>query len=107
MIVTGKILQAEAQLAQIADTLNLLSLPFGSRDCWQQQGGQHPNNSEDDQQLDERKCPRGLTHNEVEPRGTRRVSPSAERSRAGPKATEDNQGGLPASAARIGSALRT
>ena len=68
--------KAETQLVQIADTLNLLCLPFRSRNCWQQQCCQNPKNSDDNQQLDERECAHASSHNDFEHRDARWVSPN-------------------------------
>lgn len=54
-IICKQYLESNAQLTQIANTLNLVGFCFGLRKGWQQKRNKNPDDGDDDHQLNQRK----------------------------------------------------
>jgi hypothetical protein len=56
MVISHETLQSNSQLVQIADTLDLLRLLFGSGNCRKQKASQNCDNGNHDEQFCQREC---------------------------------------------------
>jgi len=54
MVVSQKVLNADSNLVQIADTMNLVRSSHGLTQCWQQQRRENPDDGNNDQEFNQR-----------------------------------------------------